>query len=360
MFAFLSPNSLSRLPPPFPKFFTAPTLLAEWYPYTSMEPARMLAMLHDIPTSNDDQEDSSCANNSTHSCPTRAAHDKAEQASTAPFDPTAPGSECGLRQRRPTAQDDNSSASNKHQPHAHPHAHPHAQSQPHAREEEHEEQDDVHRAALHSSSSSSGCGDDENQKRQSHDDSKGQEEQEQDQGEEDDDEDDENDDGEASTKHDGDRWRGCAVCLRTRMKEPAMCSCTHTFCFDCIGQTTSCPVCRKPHFGTFVMLGSGDVVTLKQDSSSTDTARYPLLYAMCRSLLGVLWYAIVFVTLLPFVAALFALGFVWSGITELIDLIRGKETVYPVPLSYKRLPLIAPHGLATAPPPWSQPSLWGE
>ncbi|EGD79044.1 hypothetical protein PTSG_02012 [Salpingoeca rosetta] len=150
---------------------------------------------------------------------------------------------------------------------------------------------------------------------------------------------------------------GCPVCLCTRMREPALCSCAHTFCFDCISQTETCPVCRKRHFSTFVIAGSGDVVTVDSAWQSGDESP-SVMAAALRRVRDIIWYLVVLVVLLPFLAALFALGFMWSGARELIDAIRGKQTVYPVPLSYKKLPLIAPHGLTTAPPPWSQPTLW--
>lgn len=162
----------------------------------------------------------------------------------------------------------------------------------------------------------------------------------------------------------------CPVCLNTQIEKAVLCSCTHMFCFSCIQQTTTCPVCRKQHLNKFAMVGSGDIVysssyldsqspcAMRHDESTVGRILRSAFCCLWNNFRMLLWYTMMVTVLLPVVLALLAIGFVWSVTVELIDAIRGKKTVYPVPLSYKRFPRIAPHGLTTAPPPWSQPSLW--
>eukprot|EP00045_Choanoeca_perplexa_P005978 m.50144 g.50144 ORF g.50144 m.50144 type:complete len:344 (-) comp13396_c0_seq2:70-1101(-) len=147
----------------------------------------------------------------------------------------------------------------------------------------------------------------------------------------------------------------CAICLSARMVDAGMCSCGHVFCYACISHVSSlCPICRKPHFNTLAMVGSGDIVQLESD----DDAPASVLQTTFNYARDMLWYLFLSVLLLPFLAILVGLGVVWNGLRQIVSLAMGPKTEIPAPLRYERFPMFAPQHVDTTPPPWTAPSLW--
>eukprot|EP00049_Salpingoeca_infusionum_P005213 m.89343 g.89343 ORF g.89343 m.89343 type:complete len:325 (-) comp12892_c0_seq1:59-1033(-) len=161
----------------------------------------------------------------------------------------------------------------------------------------------------------------------------------------------------------------CPICLSDDAYHACMCSCGHVFCHGCITQTQHCPVCRKAHNDTFVLLATCQAVTatrkpsqLAADSEAHENQQSSPLVAAISKMLSrttdALIPAALTLALLPFILIVLLLGAAWSALHEVVDCVCGRKTLFMTPLKYSQYKWLAPHGIKTAPPPWCEPAVW--